>query len=176
MTYSHPGPYERVSPPIPPVVIKVCTYFGVARPLGAGQVDHEQPALAHGRRRPGRLAHRHAEQRVAPGRRPVRARRLDRPLPVALVQQPHHLVNGRHHRLRETGHLDVPVPGRVLPQLQEPGRRVQEVPDVLVVYLQVRHFHLSALPVALLFEFSIVIFIKCIEVLPAKPDFRINPP
>lgn len=72
----------------------------MACPLRACQVDHEQPALAHGRRRPGRFGHRHTEQGVAPGRRLVHARRLHRPLPVALVQQPHHFIDGHDHDVR----------------------------------------------------------------------------
>jgi len=109
-------------------------YLGVAGSLGASKVDHEQPALPHSRRRPGSLAYRYAEQGVTSGRRFVHARRLHRPLPVALVQQPHHLVDRHYYDFRKSGHLDVPVPGRVFAELQETRRRVQEVPDVLVVY------------------------------------------
>jgi len=60
-------------------------YLGVAGSLGSRQVDHEQPALPHGRRRPGGLAHCYAEQCVTSGRRFVHARRLYGPLPVSLV-------------------------------------------------------------------------------------------
>jgi len=59
--------------------------LGVAGSLGSRQVDHEQPALPHGRRRPGGLAHCYAEQCVTSGRRFVHARRLYGPLPVSLV-------------------------------------------------------------------------------------------
>jgi len=89
----------------------------VAGSLRARQVDHEQPALPHGRRRPGCLAHRDAKQRMTSGRRFVHARRLHRPLPVALVQQPHHLVDGHYYNFRESCHLDVPIPGRVFAEL-----------------------------------------------------------
>jgi len=85
--------------------------------FGTRQVDHEQSALAYSRRRPGRLAHGHAEQRVASGRRLVHSRWLYRPLPVALVQQRHHFVNGHYYDFRQSGHLNVPVPGRVFPEL-----------------------------------------------------------
>jgi len=54
--------------------------------FGPRQVDHEQFALAYSRCCPGRLAHRHAEQRMASGGCLVHSCWFYRSLPVTLVQ------------------------------------------------------------------------------------------
>mmetsp|Transcript_9043 Transcript_9043/g.31488 ORF Transcript_9043/g.31488 Transcript_9043/m.31488 type:complete len:910 (-) Transcript_9043:118-2847(-) len=124
------------------------------RALGPGEVDEAQLAHPHGChyvRRLLLLLHRHLQHRVRPAAVHVRARRLLRPVPVAPPQELHHLPVAPRLHLLYPSHAHS-LHG-VLPEVEEGVAGRQQVPYVLVVYLQVA----EADPVVVVAECRVVL-------------------
>ena len=116
------------------------TNLCIGGPLTSCQVQHvelaKSPLIAD---YPGDCD---AQESMASGRSLVRSGGLHRPLPVPSQEESHDFLCRTGFNLCQSGHCRV-LPWVVLPQLQEPRAGVQQVPNVFVVKLQIRKFHLK---------------------------------
>mmetsp|Transcript_5675 Transcript_5675/g.13068 ORF Transcript_5675/g.13068 Transcript_5675/m.13068 type:complete len:369 (-) Transcript_5675:333-1439(-) len=111
-------------------------------PLGPRQIDEREfPDLVRLREPDGPLPllHHNLKDRVRSAGRLVLLRRFNAPVVVALVEEGHGLLDRRRRELRDARHTN-PL-DRVLPEIEVSGRGVEQIPDVLVVHLQVSQVH-----------------------------------